>query len=202
MPPRSTHRHRPHPAARGGHPAARRTGRPRWAAPVRLEGAGAPAGAAIDLAVEVPGFGARDRAAAPAVQVDPVPADPVGGPDPVAGGYAHGDLLALARTIQSAALAEDGEALAAAVQVLRDGLQRHVASERGDQDHLPAALRAVVFGGQDRLLRLVDRIAADVATSGACACVRYGAELVVALRRQAALESAALRRPAGDRTSG
>src|SRR5690606_25837510 len=172
----------------------RRTGHPRRAAPVLVQRA-VPPPDATEVELEVPG-----GAVPPAVEVTPAPAGPDAGPDPVSGGYDHDDLLVLARTIQAAVVVEDGPALAAAVRVLRDGLHRHVASERDDQDHLPGALRAVVFGGQDRLLRLVDRIAVDVAAAGACACVRYGAELVVALHRQAALEAATLRRPAGDRT--
>lgn len=109
----------------------------------------------------------------------------------------HVDLLALARSVQAAAVADDLDELARAVQRLRSGLHRHVACERRGQGHLPAPLRAVVFGGQDRLLRLVDAIGVEAEGDPECACVRHGAELVVALRRQAALEAAALGRPAG-----
>lgn len=107
----------------------------------------------------------------------------------------HLDLLALARSIQAAAVADDLDGLARTVRRLQAGLHRHVACERQGQDHLPAPLRAVVFGGQDRLLRLVDAIGVEADGDAKCACVRHGAELVVALRRQAALEAAALRRP-------
>ena len=111
------------------------------------------------------------------------------------GCYSHVELLALARSVQAAAVVEDLSELARTVRSLREGLRCHVASEREGQDHLPAALRAVVFGGQDRLLRLVEGLALDLDADAACACLRHAAELVVALRRQAALEAAALRRP-------
>jgi hypothetical protein len=107
----------------------------------------------------------------------------------------HHELLALARSIQAAAIADDLVELSRSVQRLRRGLRHHVEVERAQQDNLAAPLRAVVFGGQDRLLRLVDAIWHDADGDRECACVRRGAELVVALTRQSTLEAAALLRP-------
>jgi hypothetical protein len=115
-----------------------------------------------------------------------------------AGGHAalpHHDLLLLARAIQAAAVAEDEAGLALSVNRLRRLLRHHIKVERVQQGGLAPALRAVVFGGQDRLLRLADSMSHDAAGGGACSCLRRGAELVVAIRRQAALEAAALLRP-------
>lgn len=216
MPPDRTHRHRHRPAALRS-PAAWRAGRTTI---VRVEGGGARPGAAtidvgpaselsvdLDPAPELtvdldpapdPSAVRLTTAPEPSVDLDPAPdaMDDESTTEPGAGGYSHDELLSLARTIQAAAVVEDIEELVRTVRRLREALRCHVASERDGQDHLPAALRAVVFGGQDRLLRLVDRISVDVDADGGCACVKYGAELVVALRRQAALEAAALRRPA------
>lgn len=113
----------------------------------------------------------------------------------------HDDLLALARVLQAAAIADDAAQLAVAVSSLQAGLRRHLASEQADRDHLPPALRAVVLGGQDRLLRIVDTISGHAELDHECACVRLGAELVVALQRQAALEAATQVHPAATRTT-
>ncbi|HEX6425640.1 MAG TPA: hypothetical protein VFZ79_19280 [Acidimicrobiales bacterium] len=183
MPPDRTHRHRRTTALRA---AARPGDR---SATVRVAGGGTGLSAAtleLDTADDRRG---GVTAAGPAVdtlvEVE-VTAD---------GCYSHDELLSLARSVQAATVGEDVAELIDTVRRLHDGLRCHVASEREGQDHLPAALRAVVFGGQDRLLRLVEQIALDLVADGGYACVRYGAELVVALRRQAALEAAALRRP-------
>jgi hypothetical protein len=106
----------------------------------------------------------------------------------------HDELLALARSIQAAAIADDLAELSRSVQRLRRGLRHHIEVERAQQDNLASPLRAVVFGGQDRLLRLVDAISHDADGDREYACVRRGAELVVALSRQATLEAAALLR--------
>ncbi|MDD9371347.1 MAG: hypothetical protein PV358_14605 [Acidimicrobiales bacterium] len=106
----------------------------------------------------------------------------------------HDDLLRLARAIQAAGIVDDLHELSRLAQHLRRALRRHIASERVSQQALPAPLRSVVFGGQDRLLRLAESIAHDADGDRECACVRRGAELVVALRRQAALEARALGR--------
>jgi hypothetical protein len=107
----------------------------------------------------------------------------------------HDELLALARSIQAAAIADDLVELSRSVQRLRRGLRHHIEVERAQQDNLASPLRAVVFGGQDRLLRLVDALSHDADGDRECACVPRGAELVVALARQATLEAAALLRP-------
>jgi hypothetical protein len=107
----------------------------------------------------------------------------------------HDELLALARSIQAAAIADDLVEMSRSVQRLRRGLRHHVEVERARAGNLASPLRAVVFGGQDRLLRLVDAISHDAEGDRECACVRRGAELVVALTRQATLEAAALLRP-------
>lgn len=187
MPPHRTHRRRRSAALRA---AARPGARPT----VRLAGEGAGPSAATTLELDT----ADDRrggvtAAGPAV--DALVAVEVELEATADGCYSHDELLSLARSVQAATVGEDVSALIDTVRRLHEGLRCHVASEREGQDHLPAALRAVVFGGQDRLLRLVEQIALDLDADGGCACVRYGAELVVALRRQAALEAAALRRP-------
>ena len=185
MPPDRTHRHRRTAALRV---AARQTATTARPATIGHGGQGAGRGTAtleaeraVDVEVE------HDVRAEPEVEVEVV-ADGDGC-------YSHVELLALARSVQAAAVVEDLSELARTVLSLREGLRCHVASEREGQDHLPAALRAVVFGGQDRLLRLVEGLALDLDADAACACLRHAAELVVALRRQAALEAAALRRP-------
>lgn len=107
----------------------------------------------------------------------------------------HEQLLALARSVQAAAIADDLTELSRSVQRLRRGLRHHVEVERARAANLASPLRAVVFGGQDRLMRLVDALCSDVDGDRECACVRRAAELVVALTRQATLEAAALLRP-------
>lgn len=109
------------------------------------------------------------------------------------GGVSHVGLMALAREVQAATVADDLVALRAAVHRLSRRLRRHVEGERAGHDHLAPALRAVVFGGQDRLLRLVDGM-----SGGDChgVCLARGAELVAALRRQASLEVAVRLHPA------
>lgn len=177
MPPDRTHRHRRTAALRA---AARPGARP---ATVGAGGQGAARGTAmLEVDVEI-----RAEPVAE-VRVEPVV-------DAGDGCYSHVELLSLARSVQTAAVVEDIPELVRTVHRLREGLRCHVASEREGQDHLPATLRAVVLGGQDRLLRLVEGIALDLDADRACACMRHAAELVVALRRQAALEAAALRRP-------
>ncbi len=113
----------------------------------------------------------------------------------------HEDLLVLARSVQTAAIADDAAQLAVAVRSLQAGLRRHLASEQARRDHLPPALRAVVLGGQDRLVRIVDTISGHAGRDHECACVRLGAELVVALQRQAALEAATQVHPTVTRTT-
>jgi hypothetical protein len=110
------------------------------------------------------------------------------------GGLSHDELLRLARAIQAAAIVDDLHELGRLARHLRRSLRHHVESERAAQEELPAPLRAVVFDGQDRLLRLAESIGHDADGDRECACVRRGAELVVALRRQAALEDVAVGR--------
>ena len=107
-------------------------------------------------------------------------------------GLTHDELLRLARAIQAAAIVDDLHELSRRAQHLRRALRNHIEFERENQAPLPAPLRAVVFGGQDRLLRLAESIGHDADGDRECACVRRGAELVVALRRQATLEALAL----------
>lgn len=199
MPPDRTHRHRRTAALRA-------TARPTAARPATIGhgGQGAGRGTAtleaeravdVDVAHHVRAEPEVDVEVAHDVRAEPevdVAVEVVADGD---GCYSHVELLALARSVQAAAVVEDLSELARTVRSLREGLRCHVASEREGQDHLPAALRAVVFGGQDRLLRLVEGLALDLDADAACACLRHAAELVVALRRQAALEAAALRRP-------
>jgi len=182
MPPDRTHRHRRTAAL----PTAARAGARPATVGVGVGGVRGAGRGTATLEVEV-ALGVRaDRDGE--VEVEPVA-------DAGDGCYTHVELLSLARSVQTAAVVEDLSELVRRVHRLREGLRCHVASEREGQDHLPAALRAVVFGGQDRLLRLVEGIALDLDADAECACVRHAAELVVALRRQAALEAAALRRP-------
>jgi hypothetical protein len=105
----------------------------------------------------------------------------------------HVGLMVLAREVQAATASDDLVALRAAVHRLSRRLRQHVEGERAGHDHLAPALRAVVFGGQDRLLRLVDGM-----SGGDChgVCLTRGAELVAALRRQASLEVAVRLHPA------
>jgi len=109
-------------------------------------------------------------------------------------GLSHVDLLALARSVQAAAVADDPVELARTIARLRVDLRHHVEGERAVQDRLAPALRAVVFTGQERLLRIVDTIGAAGADDRGSACLVHVAELVVALQRQGALEAAALAR--------
>lgn len=105
----------------------------------------------------------------------------------------HVDLLALARDLQAAAVADDERTLARAFARLQDDLCRHVELERDELDALPTPLRNVVAAGQERLFRLVGAIATQ--DDHGCARMVHSAELVVALRRQAALEAVARQRP-------
>lgn len=114
------------------------------------------------------------------------------------GRLSHADLLRLARAIQAAAIVDDLHELSRLARYLRRALRHHIEAERVSQDPLPAPLRSVVFGGQDRLLRLAESIGHDAEGDRECACVRRGAELVVALRRQATLEDLALGRSDGE----
>lgn len=116
-----------------------------------------------------------------------------GGDDDEGSGVSHVGLMALAREVQAATVSDDLVALRAAVHRLSRNLRQHVEGERAGHDHLAPALRAVVRGGQDRLLRLVDAM-----TGGDChgVCLTRGAELVAALRRQASLEVAVRLHPA------
>lgn len=111
----------------------------------------------------------------------------------------HDDLLAAARAVRAEALGEDGDRLRGALARLRDDLVHHVRAEEGHLATAPAAARAVVLGGQRRLLGLLEEAIGDVRT---CTCLVRTTELEVALRRQARLESILLGRVARARGAG
>ena len=60
----------------------------------------------------------------------------------------HDELLALARSIQAAAIADDLVEMSRSVQRPRRGLRHHVEVERAQAGNLASPLRAVVFGGR------------------------------------------------------
>lgn len=115
----------------------------------------------------------------------------------------HDDLLATARVLRAEALGDDGERVRGALARLRDDVVHHLRAEEGHLATAPAAARAVVLGGQRRLLGLLEEAIGDVRT---CACLVRTTELEVALRRQARLESILLgraeRAPAGRAAAG
>lgn len=105
---------------------------------------------------------------------------------------AHLDLLASAHRVHAAAVAGDHVALLTAAERLAVELRQHVDDERPSFDGLPAAVGDLVRRGQDRLLELVGAIIDDARTDRRGTGLGRSAELAASLRRQAAVEAAAV----------
>jgi hypothetical protein len=107
----------------------------------------------------------------------------------------HVELLAVAGGLRRAALIEDLDAIHRELSRLRSDLVHHLRAERDALAGLPGAIPVVVCDGQERLLRLLDELLFALSDDPAeCACLVRSAEIEVALRRQAKLESALLGR--------
>lgn len=106
----------------------------------------------------------------------------------------HRDLLAAARRLQAAALADDDDALHLELCRLRNTFVDHA---RGEQEELAArgeravARLRVVESGHRRLLAHIDALLAEVGTeAGDCPCHRRAVELTRELSRHALVETA------------
>lgn len=109
----------------------------------------------------------------------------------------HLDLLAIARRVRGAVEHDDTEGLHAELTRLRTAVMDHVHAERAQLDALPDSAAAVALNGQRRLLRLLTDALFDPADRGRgddCNCLVRAAEIELAVRRQAKLEGALLRR--------
>lgn len=107
----------------------------------------------------------------------------------------HLELLRIADVVQQAALARDEEVLHRSLCRLRSAVVGHLQGEGPGHAALPISTRAVVCGGQRRLLDLVDQLLGSSADGhDGCPCVVRAAELHGALRAQARLETNALSR--------
>lgn len=103
------------------------------------------------------------------------------------------DLLGAAAELRAAAVADDGEALHGALLRLRNQLGEHARRSERELGTLPGAVPAVVRGGQERLLALVDALLFSAeGETGSCACLVRSADLEARLRRQARLEASTL----------
>jgi hypothetical protein len=123
----------------------------------------------------------------------------------VSGAASHLDLLALAGCVRDAVERDDTESLHGALIRLRTALIGHVQAERPQLDALPDSAAAVALHGQRRLLRLLtDALFTPGDDDGVhdCNCVVRAAEIDLAVRRQAKLEAALLRRHPDARNAG
>jgi hypothetical protein len=123
----------------------------------------------------------------------------------VNGTASHLDLLAMARDVRDAVERDDTAGLHAALSSLRTAIVGHVHAERAQLDALPDAASAVALEGQRRLLRLLTDVLVtcgdgDRGVEGNC--VVRAAEIGLAVRRQARLEAALLRRHPHARRAG
>jgi hypothetical protein len=102
----------------------------------------------------------------------------------------HPELLAVARAVRRAAVADDTERVHVELCRLRSDLLVHVHAEREELSSLPAAAGAVVAEGHRRLLGLLDDLLClgDDGRAEGCGCLVRAAEVEVELRRQAMLE--------------
>jgi hypothetical protein len=107
----------------------------------------------------------------------------------------HVELLVVAGELRRAVLNDDLDAVHQELSRLRSDLVHHLQAERDALAGLPDAASIVVGAGQERLLRLLNELLYAVSDGPAeCACLVRSAEIEVALRRQAKLESALLGR--------
>ncbi|HLT17387.1 MAG TPA: DUF488 family protein [Acidimicrobiales bacterium] len=119
-------------------------------------------------------------------------------PPPTAGASAtHLDLMVIARRIRRAAAGDDPDGVLAELRQLATALDAHVADEQPRLEVLPGSAAAIAQDGQRRLRRLVDEVLDEQAGPDACTCIVRAAEIELALRRQAELEEALLRRHLG-----
>jgi hemoglobin len=121
------------------------------------------------------------------------------------GAAGHLDLLAIARDVRDAVERDDTDALHAELTRLRAAVMDHVHAERPQLDALTGSAAVVVVDGQQRLLRLLTEVLftpTDQDGADDCNCLVRAAEIDLALRRQAKLEGALLRRHVHARTSG
>jgi hypothetical protein len=123
----------------------------------------------------------------------------------VSSAASHLDLLAMARCMREAVERDDTAGLHAALTRLRTAVVSHVHAEHPQLDALPDAAAALALEGQRRLLGLLTDL---VFTRGdgdgvdECNCVVRAAEIELAVRRQAKLEAALLRRHPSARNAG
>jgi hypothetical protein len=123
----------------------------------------------------------------------------------VSGAASHLDLLAMARSVRDAVERDDTQGLHAALTCLRTAVMGHVHIERAQLDALPDSAAAVALDGQRRLLRLLTDVlftSDDRDGLDDCNCVVRAAEIELAVRRQAKLEAALLRRHPHARSAG
>ena len=109
----------------------------------------------------------------------------------------HLDLLAIARRARSAVEHDDTEGLHVELTRLRSAVMDHVRAERAQLEALPDSAAAVALNGQRRLLRLLAEALFEPANRGGgerCNCLVRAAEIELAVRHQAKLEAALLRR--------
>jgi hypothetical protein len=103
----------------------------------------------------------------------------------------HLDLLAAAADLRRAAVVDDLTGVHRELSRLRSDLVRHLQGERGELAALPGAMPVVVRDGHQRLLRLLNDVIMNENNDVAeCTCLVRSAEIEVALRRQAMLETA------------
>lgn len=114
-------------------------------------------------------------------------------PPPARDRASHLDLIVIAGRVRRAAEHDDVDELHAELDRLRTALVDHLDGERKLVAELSGATAAIALDGQRRLLRLVTEALADQADPAACTCIVRSAEIELALRRQADLESTLLR---------
>lgn len=106
----------------------------------------------------------------------------------------HVDLIAVSATVRRSALEPDPDRLLIALQCLSDIVGEHLQAEEEDLADLSDAMRSLVEQGQLRLLAIIDRLIAGAFANADINALFESAALDVALRRQARLEDALLRR--------
>lgn len=112
----------------------------------------------------------------------------------MAGAASHLDLVGIARRVHAAVERDDTEGLHAELTRLRAAVLDHVHAERPELGALPDPAASIAFDGQQRLLRLLTDVLFAPADGDPCTCLVRAAEIDRALRRQARLEAALLRR--------
>lgn len=107
----------------------------------------------------------------------------------------HGDLLTVARAVRRSAVGDDTVRLHSELSQLRAELVHHLHAEREHLDALPGMAAAVIRDGQERLLRLLTDVLFSAGNRpDECNCIVRAAEVELALRRQATLETNLLHR--------